>query len=249
VTATTKEIWQQPSTLPALPANTIHIWRLRPADRLAMDEYRSCLQPDELERAGRLRFPADQQQSIASRATLRLLLTHYAGAEHPHDLCLAYGEQGKPYLPGSDLHFNLSHTRDLAVFAFAREIHLGIDVENVHASDDLDAVAEQNFAPQERDALLAVPQSERVPAFYRCWTRKEALLKAEGSGLFRALNTFTVSLLAGEPARVLAGPGGWDLRDIEVASHAIAAIAWEHREPAPQFTFLDCAASLLSAGN
>jgi 4'-phosphopantetheinyl transferase len=214
-----------------------------------MDEYVSCLQPDELERAGRLLFPVDQQQFIANRATLRLLLRHYAGAEHPRDLCVAYGEQGKPYLADGDLHFNLSHTRDLALFAFAREIHLGIDVENLHTSDDLDAVAEQNFASQERDALLAIPQSERVAAFYRCWTRKEALLKAEGSGLFRALDTFTVSLLAGEPARVLAGPGDWDLRDIEVASHAIAAIAWKHHEPTPQFTFLDCSPSLFSAGS
>ena len=89
-------------------------------------------------------------------------------------------------------------------------------------------------------------QNERTPAFYRCWTRKEALLKAEGSGLFRALDTFTVSLLAGEPARVLAGPGGWDLRDIDVAPRAAAAIAWEHREPAPQFTFVDCSPVLFS---
>jgi 4'-phosphopantetheinyl transferase len=232
--------------LPALPANTIHIWRLCPADRLAKDDYLMCLQPEERERAGRLLFPADQQQSIASRGTLRLLLRHYTGAEHARDLRLAYGEQGKPYFADSDLRFNLSHTSDLALFAFAREIDLGVDVENVHTSDDLDAVAEQNFAPAERDALLATPQGDRVPAFYRCWTRKEALLKAEGSGLFRPLDAFTVSLLAGEPARVLAGPDGWDLRDIEVAPHAVAAIAWSHREPQPQFIFMDCSPPLFS---
>jgi 4'-phosphopantetheinyl transferase len=95
--------------------------------------------------------------------------------------------------------------------------------------------------------LLALPQSERTSAFYRCWTRKEALLKAEGCGLFRALDTFTVSLLAGEPATVLAGPDGWDLRHIDVSSHAVAAIAWRHREPTPAFTFLDCSLSLFSA--
>ncbi|HEX6497365.1 MAG TPA: 4'-phosphopantetheinyl transferase superfamily protein [Acidobacteriaceae bacterium] len=240
------EIWRRPSTLPALPANTIHIWRLRPADRLAKNDYLTCLRPEERERAGRLIFPADQQQSIASRGTLRLLLRHYTGAEHPRDLRLAYGEQAKPYLADSDLCFNLSHTRDLALFAFAREIDLGIDVENIRASDDLDAVAEQNFAPAERDALLVTPQEERLAAFYRCWTRKEALLKAEGSGLFRALDTFTVSLLAGEPARILAGPEGWDLRDIDVAPHAVAALAWGRREPEPQFLFLDCAPSLFS---
>ena len=240
-------MWQQPSTLPALSANAIHVWRLRPTDRLAKDDYLICLRPDERERAGRLLFPADQQQSIASRATLRLLLAHYAGAEHPRDLRLIYGEHGKPGLADSDLRFNLSHTRDLALFAFAREIHLGIDVENLRASDDLDDVAEQNFAPAEHAALVAMSQNERIPAFYRCWTRKEALLKAEGSGLFRALDTFTVSLLAGEAARVIAGPAGWDLRDIDVASHAAAAIAWEQCEPAPQFTFMDCSPALFTA--
>jgi 4'-phosphopantetheinyl transferase len=246
VIAAAEEIWQHPSRLPALAANTIHIWRLRAADRLAKDNYLTYLQPEERERAGRLLFPADQQQSIASRGTLRLLLRHYTGAEHPRDLPLAYGEQGKPYIADSDLRFNLSHTRDLALFAFAREIDLGVDVENIRASEDLDAVAEQNFAPAERDALLATPQGDWVSAFYRCWTRKEALLKAEGSGLYRALDSFTVSLLAGEPARVLAGPAGWDLRDIGVAAHAVAAIAWRHREPQPQFIFLDCLPSLFS---
>jgi 4'-phosphopantetheinyl transferase len=242
-----EEMWQQVSTLPALPANTIHVWRMRSADRLAKDDYLCCLQPDERERAGRLRFAADQQQSIASRSTLRLLLRHYVSAEHPRDIRISYGGQGKPYLANSDLRFNLSHTRDLALFAFAREIDLGIDVENAQVSGDLDAVAEQNFAPAEHDALRAMSQNERIRAFYRCWTRKEALLKAEGSGLFRALDTFTVSLLAGEPASVLAGPAGWDLRDIDVAPHAAAAIAWEQREPAPQFTFMDCSPVLFTA--
>jgi len=177
-------------------------------------------------------------------------LAHYAstytGTEDPRDLRLSYGEQGKPYLAGSNLRFNLSHTRSLALFAFAREVDLGIDVEDIQASDDLDAVTEQNFAPAERAALLALPQPERAAAFYRCWTRKEALLKAEGSGLFRALDTFAVSFLSGEPAKVVAGADGWELRHIDAAPHAVGAIAWEHRNPAPAFTFLDCSQSLFS---
>ena len=240
-----EEIWQQPPTLPPLPANTIHIWRLRPENRLATSDYIAFLQPEERERASRLLFFADQQQSIASRGTLRLLLAHYVSAD-PRDLRLVYGEQGKPYLAGSNLRFNLSHTRTLALFAFAREINLGIDVEDIQASDDLDAVAEQNFAPAERAALLALPQPERTAAFYRCWTRKEALLKAEGSGLFRALDTFAVSFLSGEPAKVVTGPDGWNLQHIDAAPNAVGGIAWEHRNPAPAFTFLDCSRSIFS---
>jgi 4'-phosphopantetheinyl transferase len=190
-----EEIWQQPSTLPSLPAKAIHIWRLQPENRLATRDYIAFLQSEEQQRASRLLFSADQQRSIASRGTLRLLLAHYANTEDPRDLRLAYGEQGKPYLAGSNLRFNLSHTRTLALFAFAREIELGIDVEDIHVFDDLDDVADQNFAPAERAALLVLPQPERAAAFYRCWTRKVAELKAEGSGLFRALDTFAVSFL------------------------------------------------------
>jgi 4'-phosphopantetheinyl transferase len=233
--------------LPPLPANTIHIWRLRPQDRLANQDYLAHLQPEERERASRLLFPADRRQAIASRGTLRLLLAHYTGTKHPRELELVPGERGKPYLADSHLRFNLSHTRNLALFAFAREIELGIDVEEIQAARDLDAVAEQSFAPSEREALHSLPQPQRTVAFYRCWTRKEALLKAEGSGLFRALDSFTVSLLPGEPANILSGADGWDLQHIDAASNAVGAIAWQHRNPTPTLLFLDCSPSLFSA--
>lgn len=242
-----EETWQQPSQLPALTGDAIHVWRLRRTERVANEDYLAYLEPEESARASRLLFPADREQSIASRGTLRLLLAHYTGAARPCDLRFALGEHGKPYLADSDLRFNLSHTRDLALFAFARDIDLGIDLEQIRPAVDLDAVAEQNFAPSEREALLALPQTERTRAFYRCWTRKEALLKAEGTGLFRALDTFAVSLLPGEPARVIAGAAGWELQHIDVAPNAVGAIAWEHRPPPPGITFLDCSPSLFGA--
>lgn len=240
-------IWQQPLTLPPLPDDVIHIWRLRPESRLATEDYLPYLQPDERERASRLRFAADQHQFIACRATLRLLLAHYSAVKDPHELDFAYGAQGKPCLVGSHLRFNISHTRAFALFAFARGIDLGIDVEDVHLYGDLDAVAEQNFAPAERAALLPLPQPERAAAFYRCWTRKEALLKAEGSGLFRALDTFTVSFLPGAPAKVSAGPGGWGLRHIDVAPNVVGAVAWRRFDTTPAFHLMDCSQALFSA--
>jgi 4'-phosphopantetheinyl transferase len=108
-------------------------------------------------------------------------------------------------------------------------------------------VAEQSFAPAERTALLTLPQAERTEAFYRCWTRKEALVKAEGSGLFRALDTFAVSLLPGEPATVISGADGWQLRHIDVAPNAVGAIAWQQRDPAPALAFLECRPALFPA--
>ena len=249
------EPWGELWTLPALRANSIHIWRLLPTARLAPEDYTPFLQPEERERAGRLRFPADQWQSLASRATLRLLLAHYAGHAHALHLRLALTDRGKPTLPGSSIRFNLSHTRDVAVFAFARDMEVGVDVERTHAISDLDDVAEQNFAAAELAALRSLPEAERTLAFYRCWTRKEALLKAEGSGLFRSLDSFTVSLRPSEPAALLhadwsaawtpqEGPR-WELAHLGVARDAIGAVAWRRRQPRPERMLFDWSASLL----
>lgn len=238
--------WRQPSALPSLPENAIHIWRLRSEARLPAAHYLPWLQPEELARAHRLLRPEDQRDAIASRATLRLLLAHYAAID-ARTLVLTRGEHGKPSLPSSELHFNLSHTGNLAVFAFARHIELGIDVEHVRATGDLDDVAAQNFAPAERDALRAMPPEDRVVAFYRCWTRKEALLKAEGSGLFRALDTFAVSVLPGTSTEILSGsPEGWEIAHLDVLPDAPGALAWRLREPAPVLTMLDLSPTLLS---
>ena len=245
-------LWQSSSVLPSLPANTIHIWRLLPNARLATEDYAPYLRPEEQERAGRFFFIEDQRQSIATRATLRMLLAHYAAMQYPaaddgRELTLSLGEQGKPFLTGSSLCFNLSHTSDLAIFAFARSIELGVDVEHVRATGDLDEVAEQNFAPAERAALQALPPGERIAAFYRCWTRKEALLKAEGSGLFRALDSFAVPILPGAAAeRLCDTPDGWEIAHLDVLPDAPGAIAWKHREPTPELVLFDWSPHLIS---
>ncbi len=240
-------LWQSTPALPLLPDNTIHVWRLRPKARLASEAYLPYLRPEEIERSRRFLFPEDQRQSIATRATLRLLLAHYASVANAGEIEVSIGPHGKPFLADSRICFNLSHTRDLAIFAFALEFDIGVDVERAHITNDLDDVAEQNFAAAERAALSKLSPAERATAFYRCWTRKEALLKAEGTGLFRALDSFAVPLDAGEPAQRLQGvPEGWEIAPLQVLPDAPGAVAWRHHKPQPTLALFDWAPSLAS---
>lgn len=178
---------------------------------------------------------------------MRLLLAHYAGIAS-RDLAFVTGPHGKPVLAGSELRFNLSHTNGVAVFAVSRGIELGIDVEQVSAGEDgllgeLTDVARQNFSAREQQALLQLAPEEQLSAFYRIWTRKEALLKAEGSGLSRDLDTFTVSLDQNAP-KVLDGIEGWSVAHLDVtceagASNSVGALAWRHQSTAPRIEFFE----------
>lgn len=151
------------------------------------------LSSDERLRAERFRFTKDRDRFVMARAILRLLLGRYLEAD-PHEIRLAYTAYGKPYLPDNTLKFNVSHSGDMAVFAFALHAEVGIDVEKV--KDDLDVMelARNFFSDTEINAMERAPQSQRTRSFYRCWTRKEAFIKAEGSGLSFPLDQFAVSL-------------------------------------------------------
>src|SRR5207237_1874899 len=117
---------------------------------------------------------------------LRKTLAEYLSVR-PHDLSFTYGPFGKPALPprldGTRLEFNLSHSGDMAVLAISRGPAVGVDVEQVIRVSELDSIASRFFSASEKAALNAVPAHARDSAFYSCWTRKEAFLKALGDGL------------------------------------------------------------------
>jgi 4'-phosphopantetheinyl transferase len=151
------------------------------------------LSEDERERARRFRFDRDRDRYVVARGTLREILAERV-AEPPAALRFAYGGHGKPALdrPLPSPHFNLSHSRDRAALALCDGAALGLDIEAIRPFGE--GVAERFFAPGEVAALRALPEHEQVPAFFRCWTRKEAVLKALGDGLARPLAGFEVSL-------------------------------------------------------
>ncbi|MCA8962447.1 MAG: 4'-phosphopantetheinyl transferase superfamily protein, partial [Planctomycetes bacterium] len=173
---------------------------------------------------------------IAGRALLRGGLALYL-ALAPWDVELDYGEQGKPRLrEGRGLEFNLSHSGDIAMLAVGAR-RLGVDVERRRTSRDLDAIARRYFSPPEVDEYQSLPKSERLPAFYRCWARKEAYLKARGGGLTTPLDQFAVTLLPGVASEIVwtdvdpAGHPGWDLLAFDPGDRCEGAVCIE-RHPA-----------------
>ena len=193
----------------------------------------ALLTRDERQRAARITFERDRRRFIAARALLRQLLGARLGAA-AESIELVYNAYGKPALarrPGApDLRFNLSHCGDVAVYGFAEAREVGVDVEAVRALEDADAIAARCFSKSEYKAYRALPERERPLGFFYCWTRKEAFIKARGSGLSQPLDGFDVSLAPGEPARILRvgrTPGarcGWTLRSLFPAPGFIGAV-------------------------
>ncbi len=150
-------------------------------------------------------------------------------------MTFVYGPKGKPALSpeycGAGLCFNLSHSSELALYGLTRGGDLGIDVELRRPMPDAEQIAERFFSLSERRALRAIPKEEKSNAFFNCWTRKEAYIKATGDGLSMPLNRFDVTLTPGDPPRMLSAEGseekaaGWTLFHLEPAAGYVGAIA------------------------
>ena len=176
------------------------------------------LSEGERSRVARLRFDRERRRFIVARARLRGLLAARLGAA-PESIELIYGAKGKPALAErfarSGWRFNVSHCGELAVYAFSRAGEIGIDVEAVHAVREADDIAARFFSRRENSAYLALAPRARPLGFFRCWTRKEALVKALGDGLSMPLAEVDVS----------AAPPGWRLHSFSPLPGFIAAVA------------------------
>jgi 4'-phosphopantetheinyl transferase len=213
----------------------IHVWRA--ALEFTGPEGEALgglLSAAERARALRFHFDRDRRRFIAARGRLRLLLGGYLGVP-PEGVDLAERPGGKPCLRASaeDLRFNVSHSGGLALLAFSRGRELGVDLEKEREVPEMGSIAERFFSPAEVAAWRGLPDGERRSAFFRCWTRKEAFLKALGEGLARPLDTFDVTLRPDEVARLLRVEGEpavaerWHLIDVEVPAGFQAALAVE----------------------
>lgn len=215
-----------------LGGGEVHVWSIdlavSPERLLALER---LLAADERARASRFHFARHRRRYVASWAAVRRLLAAYAGRE-AGALAFTYGSKGKPELVDDpELRFNLSHSEDLALVAVSRGGAVGIDVEHLRPLPDADEIARRFFSRREVDSYLAQPAERRQRAFYHCWTRKEAFVKALGEGLFLSLDRFDVSLEADRPARILAIEGSaekaaaWGLVSIEPAPSFVGALA------------------------
>lgn len=234
--------WRSPPADLRLTDDQIHVWQ---ASLLLSDDHlarlRSTLAADEQARAGRFHFTRDRDRYVAARGTLRTILGRYLGLL-PQQVSFDYTPHGKPLLrqgltpEGAGLSFNLSHSHDLALYVVARRRRVGVDVEFIRPELTDEPIAERFFSPREVIALRALPLAEQPPAFFRCWTRKEAFVKARGEGLSLPLDRFDVSLAPGEPAVLLATQDDpaeaqrWQLQALAPQTGYMAALAVEGRD-------------------
>ena len=189
----------------ALREHEVHVWRAGlQQPQIIFDKLYAVLSDEERSRAERFRCAASRRRFIVARGVLRKILSRYLGAQ-ADELRFAYEVHGKPRLLSEQLlSFNLSHAEDMALYAITPTAEIGVDVEYLLREVAVDKIAKRFFSTQETSTLLALPESQRTEAFFNCWTRKEAFLKAIGEGLSHPLNRFDVSLAPGEPAVLLA---------------------------------------------
>lgn len=261
MTVSSPQLWERPPHPPASHPGTTHIWRINLLQTAGLDAYLPGLSPHEQERALRFYFPHHRVRFAVAHAVLRQILATYLNAG-PLELEFTTGEHGKPALrsdPGADragLHFNLSHSGDVALLAVSHHGPVGVDVEYWRDGVEHLEIAERFFSPYERDALRRaaqppLPPQALVRAFFSTWSRKEAYLKATGHGISRGLQHFDVTAdIDGEPtpytallssptgiplpaARIIAdrldpgAPGRWALTHIDPGPHYSAALVTE----------------------
>lgn len=216
-----------------LTEREIHVWSLCTRVGKAVGErFEALLGDDEKERAARFHFNHDRQSFIITRGVLRCLLGRYLGMD-PSSVQLEYGVQGKPALPaGTPVEFNVSHSGGWAALAFTVGCPVGIDLELIRPMSDMQSLAERFFCPEETAEILAAPGGERERAFFNCWARKEAFIKALGEGLSAPLNGFQVSASPEMPPRVVhvrrdaREAQAWNLHDLQLSSSYVAALAY-----------------------
>ena len=229
------------SSFPRLDAagGLVHVWVADLDDpRFHAGPFDRLLSADEHARAARLRFDIHRQRFTTGRALLRILLGSYLNRA-PGSIRFEYGASGKPRLQQArdslPIEFNIAHSDACALFAFTRGSELGVDVEQLRPVREFDEIAQRFFSPAEADLVCGTPDPARVGAFYRCWTRKEAFIKALGDGLFRPLDSFAVSIDADREPRIEWALGetdpanSWSLHHIAPRDGFVGALAVPRR--------------------
>jgi 4'-phosphopantetheinyl transferase len=221
--------------LPILGKSTIHIWGAKVPDlEDRVNDLKCLLNEEEAAKAERFRRPADRSSSIIARGALRLLLSGYTDIP-ASEIKIRYSENGKPLLvPQASrlprcagaieagrqdacdtISFNVSHSGEWVVLAFGRGRQLGVDVEKIQCEMDVLSIASRYFTPDEAESIGAADDVHAL--FFHYWARKEAYVKALGSGLFRELSSFSVPQEDGEK-------NGWFFQRLEAGSKYAAAV-------------------------
>lgn len=216
-----------------LSEHSVHVWAIPIwAPNEVTTRFERLLAFDERERVAQFRLSHLQRSFVLARGALRLLLGRYLDVA-ASDIQFRYGSNGKPILaPPARISFNVSHSGALALYAFMIDSQVGIDVEQIRPLSDMHEIASRFFCKQEAAELSSLPVDQHEQAFFSCWTRKEAYIKAIGDGLSASLDDFRVTLRPGEPASLLhiandvKAARAWTMHDLALGSQYAAALAY-----------------------
>jgi 4'-phosphopantetheinyl transferase len=226
-------------TFSQLPPSEIHVWHAALDEASRERDLLPLLCGDERRRAQRLRFEEHRRRFTAAHAIARLILAEYLDLR-PHEISFTFGKHGKPRVedaqnPGG-LTFNMSESQGHALYAVTRRHAIGVDIECIREMSGMDDIVADVFSPAEQAAYARLPARQKLDAFFACWTRKEAFIKALGRGLSLPLASFDVSLEPDAPPCLLKLDGGlgevsrWAIHDLNPAQGFAGAVAVEARD-------------------
>jgi Phosphopantetheinyl transferase len=221
-----------PDAIPPLGRN-VHVWAIELNDPgFEPAHWRNRLSAEEQARVSRFKFERDQKRYIVAHAALRAILARYT-SEEPANIKFVHGQSGKPQLAlpsaASGIEFNLSHSHERALVAVNRGAEVGIDIEFVRADFEFHEIASHFFTKREAAALRALPEELQRHAFYKCWTSKEAFLKAKGTGLSGKLDEVEITLAGERRIQIHAHVAGWSLVPVHPGDEYESALVSENR--------------------
>lgn len=227
--------WKKATADLQLALDTVDVWRLRlDIAEAEMTSYFSLLPHDEQQRAQRFTFPAKRREFIVTRGELRRIVGQILDVD-PKQITFAYTDKDKPYLTSKyqnhAITFNISHSHDMALIAITLDLDIGVDIEKIREEVKFEKLAQHYFSQNEYEALQKLPKQQLPRAFYACWTRKEAFVKALGKGIAFGLAQFSVSVdpLDATPSLITHWDknvmANWSLVNIDVEQDYQAALA------------------------
>jgi len=232
-----KYLWDDTEFTPTLLTDTVHVWRawLNP-EEMDLNQIKTRLSEDEHVIANQFHYKRDRDRYVLSHGILREILSQYLFIA-PEAICFSRSETGKPVLETNprQIQFNMSHSGEMALFAFSQGRAVGVDIEHVHSIKDLEATAKSFLSPSEMKAFLNLPSKMKLESFLRTWTRKEALSKAIGRGLRMPLEDLDVGLYPNDThldkrSEKDEAQTDWHVLDLTPADEYVGALAAESFE-------------------
>ena len=232
-------VWQRAPENFQLCAQEVHIWKINlKVSPLEVELCRGILSGDEIARAERFYFPEHQERFIVGRAFLRKILSRYLNVE-AQAIEFEYEERGKPLLgfrfKCSGICFNLSHSQQLALCGVTYHRSIGVDIEGIRHTSDIENLAKRFFSVREYEVIKSVPPEQQQQVFFRYWTCKEAYLKAIGKGL-PELSQVEIELMPNKSAR-LRVLEDWQLKELVPADNFAAAVVIASHNYLDRFEF------------